>query len=64
MASGDSGLPPYANLLEWCRKSFECAQGGGALLPAWTDTEWFHLYCEYAHREREPVRRDRVAHRG
>lgn len=42
--------PPYSNLLDWCRRFYDYAERGGeviALLPAWTDTEWFHRYCAF-----------------
>jgi len=37
--------PPYGDLRSWCAKAYEYAKSGGtviALLPAWTDTSWFH----------------------
>lgn len=41
--------PPYGRAIgEFCRKADEVGRGGGltvALLPARTDTRWFHDYC-------------------
>jgi phage N-6-adenine-methyltransferase len=40
--------PPYSHLMPWCRKAVEYARAGGrviALLPAWTDTWFFHECC-------------------
>ncbi len=42
--------PPYGRTIaQWVRKAYESAMGGGAtivcLLPARTDTAWWHDYC-------------------
>jgi phage N-6-adenine-methyltransferase len=41
--------PPYGRAIgEWVRKAYESAQAGATvvcLLPARTDTKWFHAYC-------------------
>ena len=41
--------PPYGkNIGKWVRKAFESAQDGATcvcLLPARTDTKWWHEYC-------------------
>lgn len=41
--------PPYCkNIRKWVRKAFESAQDGATvvcLLPARTDTKWWHEYC-------------------
>jgi phage N-6-adenine-methyltransferase len=42
--------PPYGRIIgQWVKKAFDSAQGGGAmvvcLLPARTDTAWWHDYC-------------------
>lgn len=36
--------PPYSNIKEWAKK---CSEYGNAvmLVPARTDTKWFHDYC-------------------
>lgn len=37
--------PPYSNISAWCKK---CAEHNGIavmLVPARTDTKWFHEYC-------------------
>lgn len=37
--------PPYSNIKDWCKK---CASHDGTvamLVPARTDTKWFHDYC-------------------
>jgi phage N-6-adenine-methyltransferase len=42
--------PPYSDLYPWCAKAYEYAQAGGtviALLPAWTDSPWFHEFVSY-----------------
>jgi phage N-6-adenine-methyltransferase len=42
--------PPYSDLRPWCAKAFEYAKAGGtviALLPAWSDTPWFHNLASY-----------------
>lgn len=40
--------PPYGRVIgAWCRKAFDSARGGATvvgLLPARTDTRWFHEY--------------------
>ena len=39
--------PPYSNIIEWCRKATEEQQNGTTtvmLVPARTDTKWFHQY--------------------
>ena len=39
--------PPYSNIIEWCRKATEEQQNGTTtvmLVPARTDTKWFHEY--------------------
>ena len=45
--------PPYGRTIsQWCRKADEVARGGGltvALLPARTDTRWYHDYCVQWH---------------
>ena len=45
--------PPYGRKIsEWCRKADEEAQKGNltvALLPARTDTKWYHDYCAKWH---------------
>lgn len=42
--------PPYGKeIIEWCRKADEEAQNGkftAMLIPARTDTRWFHEYCK------------------
>jgi phage N-6-adenine-methyltransferase len=43
--------PPYANIGGWCKKAYDSAQGGVVvvgLLPAFTDTLWFHNYVSHA----------------
>ena len=44
--------PPYGQKIkDWVKKSFEASQKGATvvcLLPARTDTRWFHDYCQYA----------------
>lgn len=46
--------PPYGrNIGRWVRQGFESAQAGAAvvmLLPARTDTRWFHDYVMHANR--------------
>lgn len=40
--------PPYSDLKNWTRKCWEEAQKGVKiclLIPARTDTRWFHTYC-------------------
>lgn len=42
--------PPYGRQIgEWVKKAYESSRGGGVivvcLLPARTDTRWFHNYC-------------------
>jgi site-specific DNA-methyltransferase (adenine-specific) len=40
--------PPYKDAYPWSRKGVEYAEAGGtviALLPAWTDSKFFHNYC-------------------
>jgi phage N-6-adenine-methyltransferase len=42
--------PPYSDINSWCRKAYEYARAGGtviALLPAWTDADWFHDFVSY-----------------
>ncbi len=42
--------PPYGRVIgKWVRKAYEAAQDGATvvcLLPARTDTAWFHDYCQ------------------
>lgn len=42
--------PPYGKeIIDWCRKADEEAQNGKLtvmLIPARTDTKWFHEYCK------------------
>ena len=43
--------PPYANIGAWCKKAYDSAKTGAvvvALLPAFTDTLWFHNYVSHA----------------
>ena len=44
--------PPYGKELpKWVKKAYDYAQSGGTvvmLLPARTDTRWWHNYCRYA----------------
>jgi hypothetical protein len=44
------GCPPYSDINSWCQKAYEYARAGGtviALLPAWTDADWFHDFVSY-----------------
>lgn len=43
--------PPYDQLSAWCKKAYEAAQKGAvvvALLPAFTESAWFHTYACHA----------------
>jgi len=46
--------PPYGRAVgKWCAKAYKEAHDGNltvALLPARTDTKWFHLYCARWHK--------------
>jgi phage N-6-adenine-methyltransferase len=40
--------PPYSEIAEWMRKAYGAAQEGATvvcLIPARTDTSWWHRYC-------------------
>ena len=40
--------PPYSNIAAWIRKAYGSAQEGATvvcLIPARTDTRWWHEYC-------------------
>lgn len=37
--------PPYSNIKEWARKCFKHKGTAVMLVPARTDTKWFHDYC-------------------
>jgi phage N-6-adenine-methyltransferase len=40
--------PPYSEIAEWMRKAYGAAQEGATvvcLIPARTDTAWWHSYC-------------------
>lgn len=37
--------PPYSNIEDWCKKCSEHKGTAVMLVPARTDTKWFHEYC-------------------
>ena len=40
--------PPYSNISEWCKRCYELSKQVNVvvmLVPARTDTKWFHDYC-------------------
>jgi phage N-6-adenine-methyltransferase len=56
--------PPFSDIAPWVRRALEYAQVGGtviALLPVWTDAEWFRDYAPFG---RITFLRKRVAYIG